>query len=182
MTVPAGAVDSGYRFPVDGCKVTYSRYHHDYPAVDILAKAGCSFVSPVDGVVSEVSRKDSWSGRENLGSTRGGKFVAIIGDDGVRYYGSHLQSLAKGIEPGVRVTAGTKLGEIGSSGSARGTAPHLHFGISWPTEDGIWWVRRGIISPYPFLQAWEQGEMKSPKRQVARALKKLGEIPPEPKD
>jgi murein DD-endopeptidase MepM/ murein hydrolase activator NlpD len=177
---PSSATTS-YLFPIEGCKSKYSRYHHDYPAADIFTKAGCAFIAPVDGVVTEVSRVDTWSGRENLGSTRGGKFVAIVGSDGVRYYGSHLRSVAKGIEPGLPVTAGMKLGEVGTSGSARGTPPHLHFGISWPTEDGIWWVRRGMISPYPFLTAWESGEMKSPKRQVKRLLLKMGEVPKEPK-
>ncbi len=171
-----------YLFPVADCKSTYSRYHHDYPAADIFTKEGCAFVSPIDGVITEVSRRDTWSGRENLGSTRGGKFVAILGDDGVRYYGSHLRSVAKGVETGVRVEAGAKLGEIGSSGSARGTKPHLHFGISWPTEDGIWWVRRGIISPYPYLQSWERSEMRSPRKQVRNALSKMGVVPKEPKD
>ena len=171
----------GYLFPVADCKSTYSRYHHDYPAADIFTKSGCAFISPIDGVVTEVSRQDSWSGRENLGSTRGGKFVAILGDDGVRYYGSHLRSVAKGIAPGLRVTVGTKLGEIGSSGSARGTPPHLHFGISWPTEAGIWWVRRGMISPYLYLQSWQKGEMRSPSKQVRKMLAKVGEIPKEPK-
>ena len=170
-----------YSFPVRECAVTYSRYHHDYPAADIFAKSGCIFVSPVDGVITEVSRRDTWSGRENLGATRGGKFVALVGDDGVRYYGSHLRSVAKGIEPGARVISGDTLGRIGTSGSARGTPPHLHFGISWPTDVEIWWVRRGMVSPYSFLQAWERGEMKSPKRQVLRKLDEVGEIPSEPK-
>ena len=42
-----------YVFPVAGCKVNYARAHHDYPATDILAKQGCKFVSPIDGVVDE---------------------------------------------------------------------------------------------------------------------------------
>jgi peptidoglycan LD-endopeptidase LytH len=184
LLLPMDAVlakDFTYSFPVPGCKTTYSRYHHDYPAADIFAKNGCAFVAPIDGVVAEVSRDDTWSGRENLGETRGGKYVSLLGDDGVRYYGSHLRSVAKGIKVGVRVPAGEKLGEIGTSGSARGTPPHLHFGISWPTEDGIWWVRRGMVSPYAFLQAWQSGEMKSPRRQVIRKLAEVGEIPPQPK-
>lgn len=174
--------EARYLFPVADCKSSYTQYHHDYPAADIFTRDGCTFVSPVDGVVTEVSRQDSWNGRENLGSTRGGKFVAILGDDGVRYYGSHLRSVAKGIAPGVRVNIGSILGRIGSSGSARGTKPHLHFGISWPTEDGIWWVRRGMISPYRFLQSWQSGEMLSPRKEVMRMVAKVGEIPKQPKN
>lgn len=185
-SVPQSAIaaDFIYTFPVPEsaeCKVTYSRYHHDYPAADIFTKNGCPFVAPVDGVVSEVSRIDTWNGRENLGSTRGGKFVAIVGDDGVRYYGSHLRSVARGIKVGARVTTGMTLGAIGTSGSARGTPPHLHFGISWPTADGIWWVRRGMVLPYDYLVAWQAGDAKSPQRRVAKILKQLGEIPKEPK-
>ena len=39
-----------YVFPVAGCEVNYARAHHDYPATDILAKSGCAFVAPIDGV------------------------------------------------------------------------------------------------------------------------------------
>lgn len=163
-----------YKFPVSECKTKYSRYHHDYPAVDIFARQSCQFIAPIGGVIDEVSREDKWSGAKNLGSTRGGKFVSLVGDDGVRYYGSHLRSVRKGIEPGVRVEAGESLGFIGSTGSARGTSPHLHFGISWPTEKGIWWVRRGVINPYDFLQSWQKGEDSSPAKAVKRAFTKNG--------
>ena len=61
--------------------------------------------------------------------------------------GSHLEAVAPGIAPGVRVRAGQSLGRIGNSGSARVTPVHLHFGISWPTRPGIWWVRRGWSRP-----------------------------------
>lgn len=182
--IPSSAVGMTYSFPIEesgDCRVTFSRYHHDYPAADLFTKNGCPFLSPVDGFVDEVSRTDTWSGRENLGETRGGKFVAIVGDDGVRYYGSHLRSVTKGIKVGVRVEAGAKLGTIGTSGSARGTPPHLHFGISWPTSESAWWVRRGMVSPYDFLIAWQKGEMKSPKRRVAKMLERVGEIPKMPK-
>jgi murein DD-endopeptidase MepM/ murein hydrolase activator NlpD len=122
-----------YIFPVAGCEANYARAHHDYAATDILTKAGCKFVAPIDGVVDEVNRTDNWSGKTNLGIDRGGLYVSIIGTDGVRYYGSHLRSIPASIQPGLSVKAGRLLGSIGSTGSARGTAPHLHFGISWPT-------------------------------------------------
>ena len=179
---PANAAPT-YIFPVADCAVNYARAHHDYAATDILAKKGCKFVSPVNGVVDEVNRKDKWSGKTNLGIDRGGLYVSVIGEDGVRYYGSHLTSVAADIQPGVAVTAGQLLGKIGSTGSARGTAPHLHFGISWPTptEPNVWWVRRGVVLPWKYLDAWKSGKDLSPVKAVAAALKKNGEIPKPPK-
>ena len=170
-----------YTFPVAGCTVTYSKYHHDYPASDIFAKKGCAFVSPIAGVVDEVNSVDKWSGKTNLGADRGGLSISIIGDDGLRYYGSHLSKIESSIVPGYKVATGEKLGEIGSTGSARGTKPHLHFGISYPTEKGIWWVRRGVglekgkTSPWKYLQAWQTGKDLKPKVFVPSV------IPAEPK-
>jgi murein DD-endopeptidase MepM/ murein hydrolase activator NlpD len=170
-----------YLFPVADCEVNYARAHHDYAATDILAKAGCKFIAPIDGVVDEVNRVDTWKSPPNLGITRGGLSVSIIGSDGVRYYGSHLRSIPASIQPGVSVKAGRVLGSIGSTGSARGTAPHLHFGISWPTPADIWWVRRGEVLPWKYLDAWKQGKDLSPAKEVAARKAKRGEIPAEPK-
>jgi murein DD-endopeptidase MepM/ murein hydrolase activator NlpD len=170
-----------YTFPVAGCTVTYSKYHHDYPASDIFGKKGCAFVSPIAGVIDEVVLVDKWSGKTNLGADRGGLSISILGDDGLRYYGSHLSKIEANIVPGYKVTTGEKLGEIGSTGSARGTKPHLHFGISYPTEKGIWWVRRGVglekgkTSPWKYLQAWQVGKDLKPKLIVPSV------IPAEPK-
>jgi murein DD-endopeptidase MepM/ murein hydrolase activator NlpD len=174
-----------YIFPVADCAVNYARAHHDYAATDILAKKGCKFVSPVNGVIDEVNRTDLWSGKTNLGIDRGGLYVSVIGEDGVRYYGSHLTSVVASIQPGLTVKAGQILGRVGSTGSARGTSPHLHFGISWPTptetQPNIWWVRRGVVLPWKYLDAWKAGKDLSPAKAVAAALLKNGEIPPLPK-
>ena len=172
-----------YVFPVADCEVNYARAHHDYPATDILAKKGCKVVAPIAGLIDEVNRIDRWSGKTNLGPDRGGLSISIIGDDGVRYYGSHLSSIVASIVPGLRVTAGQLLGRVGSTGSARGTAPHLHFGISWPTpsQSNVWWVRRGMVLPWKYLDAWKKGSDLSPAKEVAAKLEKVGEIPPLPK-
>ena len=177
--VPAEAAPV-YLFPVADCTVNYARAHHDYAATDILTKAGCKFIAPIDGVVDEVNRTDLWSGKTNLGIDRGGLYVSIIGTDGVRYYGSHLRSIPLSIEPGVVVKAGRLLGTIGATGSARGTAPHLHFGISWPTPPDTWWVRRGVVLPWKYLDAWKSGKDLSPVKEVNAKREKLGELPPEP--
>ena len=170
-----------YTFPIAGCTVKYGKYHHDYPATDIDAKKGCAFVAPIAGVVDEVNTEDKWSGKTNKGADRGGLSISIIGDDGNRYYGTHLSKIEANIVPGYKVATGEKLGEIGTSGSAKGTKPHLHFGISYPTDKGVWWIRRGVglekgkTSPWKYLQAWQVGKDLKPKVVIPAV------IPAEPK-
>ena len=166
-----------YTFPIVGCKVTYAHAHHNYPATDILTKTGCAFVAPTAGTIDEVNRVDRFSWKTNKGADRGGLFVSIVGDDGVRYYGSHLSKIPTAIQGGVRVEAGDVIGYVGTSGDAKGTASHLHFGISWPTPANIWWVRRGELFPWKFLDAWRAGKDLSPTGSVAALEKKVGTIP-----
>jgi peptidoglycan LD-endopeptidase LytH len=167
-----------YRFPVAGCQASYGGSHHDYPAADMFTERGCAFVAPVAGRVDEVSRTDAWSRASDRGADRGGRSVSLVGVDGVRYYGSHLEAVAPGIAPGARVEAGRPLGRIGNSGSASVTAPHLHFGISWPTRPGIWWVRRGMVPPARYLDSWRAGGNLSPVAAVRAARAEAGrEIP-----
>jgi peptidoglycan LD-endopeptidase LytH len=175
-TAAPGKVD--YRFPVAGCRASYGGSHHDYPAADMFTGRNCAFVAPVEGRVDEVSRTDTWSRAGDRGADRGGRSVSLVGVDGVRYYGSHLEAVAPGIAPGVTVRAGQLLGRIGNSGSARVTAVHLHFGISWPTRPGIWWVRRGMVPPARFLDSWRAGGDLSPVAAVQAARAEAGrEVP-----
>jgi murein DD-endopeptidase MepM/ murein hydrolase activator NlpD len=180
-TVSPAQAAPNYVFPIVGCDYTYAKAHHDYPATDVLAKAGCRYVAVTSGVVDEVNRIDSWSGKTNLGADRGGLYVSFIGTDGVRYYASHLRTIPKSIQPGVEVKAGRLLGTVGATGSARGTKPHIHFGISWPTPTDTWWVRRGMVWPWKYLDAWKAGKDLSPAKEVDAQRLKSGDIPPEPK-
>lgn len=168
-----------YIFPVQGCKVTYAHSHHNYPATDILAPKGCKFVAPISGIVDEVNRVDRFTWKTNLGADRGGLYISIIGDDGVRYYGSHLSKVADLMEPGVRVNAGDLIGFVGATGDSKGLAPHVHFGISWPTpsQKNVWWVRRGELYPWKYLDAWKAGKDISPAKSVFALEKKIGTIP-----
>jgi murein DD-endopeptidase MepM/ murein hydrolase activator NlpD len=108
-----------------------------------------------------VSATDRWP-ETRADSDKGGLSVAIVGDDGVRYYGSHLSAVADGIRPGVRVAAGQLLGLTGESGNAAGVYPQLHFGISHPSTPEDWRVRRGEIWPQRYLRAWARGEQLAP--------------------
>lgn len=164
-----------YRFPIADCTATYGSTHHDYPAADMFAARGCMFVAPVDGRVDEVTRDDTWSSSTNLGADRGGRSVSLVGVDGVRYYGSHLEEVLSDIRPGTHVTAGTPLGRVGDSGSAAGTGTHLHFAISWPTPAGYWWIRRGTVYPQPYLNSWRDGGQASPVDEVVQARAAYGD-------
>lgn len=146
-------------FPLDPPDVgTYSPGGHAYVATDIFAPIGTRFVAVTSGVIQGVTLVDEWDPDVNDGATRGGLSVALLGDDGVRYYGSHLSEVAEGIEAGVRVEPGQLLGLVGVTGSARDTPPHLHFGISRPTPFEDWQVRRGEIDPVPLLDAWRAAD------------------------
>ena len=152
-----------YYFPVQPPEIAaYSAYHHDYPATDIFAPTGSTFVAVTHGVIDEMRTEDTWDPAVNDGANRGGRFVSLIGDDGVRYYCSHLDSVAEGLQAGDRVEAGQVLGAIGNSGDAAPTPPHCHFGISRPTGAGDWEIRRGEVWPYDYLQAWARGEDVTP--------------------
>jgi len=152
-----------YYFPIQPPEAaTYSDAHHDYPAADIFAPAGTPVVAVTDGVVDELRRLDPWDPAVDDPATRGGRFVSLVGDDGVRYYCSHLESVAPGLRAGDRVAAGQVIGALGNSGDAVTTPPHCHFGISRPLGPGDWEVRRGEVRPYRYLQSWARGEDLTP--------------------
>jgi len=133
------------------------------------------FVSPVAGLVDEVNLVSRWNKATNRGHDRGGLMVSLVGVDGVRYYGAHLESVLPAVRPGVTVLPGTPLGTVGDTGSARGVGAHLHFGMSWPTAQGYWWIRRGAVAPAAFLDAWQRGRASSPVTVVAAAQKAYGD-------
>jgi murein DD-endopeptidase MepM/ murein hydrolase activator NlpD len=161
-----------YAFPVIG-KSSYAHTHHDYPASDIIAACGLTAVSPVDGTVLEVTRVDNYKPKVNAGETRGGLSVSILGADGVRYYESHFSSVNDGIDPGATVKAGQSIAKVGRTGDAG--ACHVHFGISAAcAKTGDWWTRRGVLYPWPYLDAWRAGKQKSPVTEVAAWLKAHG--------
>lgn len=137
----------------------------DYRAADVFADCGSPVVAPTAGVVSQVRRTDRWDAAVDDPATRGGRTVAIVGDDGVRYYLAHLDEIAQGVGEGVRVEPGTLLGSIGLTGRTGGC--HVHVGISPPCDRLEWSVRRGVIWPQPYFDAWAGGDARSPADEVA---------------
>ncbi len=155
-----------YVFPVKASNVAYHPTHSKYPATDIFADCGEKVVATTSGVVLEISLKDEYVKGRPDGPLNGGLSVSLLGDDGVRYYGSHLSKVQTGIKKGVRVKAGQLLGKVGHTGNANNVC-HLHYGISPPcARVGDWKVRRGVIWPAPYLDSWRKSGNKSPVAKV----------------
>ena len=158
-----------YVFPVRPAEgATYARSHHDYPAADIFAACGSDALAITDGTVQDVSREDTWSSKVDSGESRGGLSVSVVGNDGVRSYGSHLREIDPAIQPGVAVTAGQRLGAVGDTGNARGVGCHLHFGLSAPCGPGDWQRRRGEVWPQKYLDSWRSGGGASPAAEISQ--------------
>lgn len=161
-----------YAFPVVGNN-SYAETHHDYPASDIIANCGLTIRAVTNGTVLEVSRVDRFDKSDPQGEYKGGLFVSILGDDGVRYYSAHMSAVTDGIEAGVRVTAAQTIGKVGSTGNSG--ACHVHFAISPPcAKTGDWWVRRGVVYPWSYLDSWKAGGTKSPVSEVLAWQKENG--------
>ena len=132
---PSAVIGSpDWQCPVVGAKFTNDwgsarsggRRHE---GTDMLAPRGTPILAPVGGVVRFHE------------SGRGGHGFYLAADDGVEYFGVHLDSYAKS----GRVVRGDVIGYVGDSGNARGTT-HLHFEIH-PTK-------KTKINPYPTLAAY----------------------------
>lgn len=66
----------------------------------------------------------------------------MLGPGGHRPYYAHLNSVAD-ITTGQRLVPGDVLGTVGTTGNARGTPPHLHY--------GVYRMSNGAINPFPLL-------------------------------
>lgn len=154
-----------YRFPIDPpSAASYQDDHHDYPAVDMFAECGTPVVSPTNGRIVHARVADQWNAADDNPAYRGGLSFAVLGVDGLRYYGSHLERVDVAV--GQEVQAGDPIGLVGRSGNAASTPCHLHFGVS-PTCPGVEWkVRRGVVWPQSYLDDWAVGGSRSPVEEV----------------
>ena len=102
-----------------------------HEGIDIFAPRGTPIQSTTQGIVSKV-------GNNNLG----GRVVVVVGPGGAGHYYAHLEDYAD-ISPNDWVNAGDIIGYVGDSGNAKGTSPHLHYGI---------YINGSAVNPYPLLQ------------------------------
>lgn len=98
---------------------------------DIFAKRGTAVYSATEGYVLRIGE-----------TPVGGKTVFVLGAGGRRYYYAHLDSHAPNLAEGDQVTPDTLLGYVGATGNAKGTPPHLHFGV---------YTFAGALDPLPLL-------------------------------
>lgn len=112
-----------------------------HEGIDIFAPHGTPVRATTEGIVARI------------GSNRlGGMVVWVIGPGGQRHYYAHLSRFAD-LRRGQRIAAGSVIGYVGNTGNARGTPPHLHYGI---------YVAGGAINPYPLLQKPAAGAGREP--------------------
>ncbi len=130
LPVPVQGVDAEAIADTFGAPRGQDRSH---AGVDIFAARGTSVTSATRGVVTSV--------RE---SGLGGKQVWVMGPARERHYYAHLDGWTEGLASGDLVWPGDVLGIVGDTGNARGTPPHLHYGIY---GDG------GALDPLPRLKA-----------------------------
>lgn len=102
-----------------------------HEGIDIFAKRGTPIQATTQGIVSKVGE-----------NTLGGRVVFIIGPGGAGHYYAHLEDYAD-ISPNDWVNSGDTIGYVGDSGNAKGTPPHVHYGI---------YINGSAVNPYLLLQ------------------------------
>jgi murein DD-endopeptidase MepM/ murein hydrolase activator NlpD len=100
--------------------------------IDIFARRGTAVVSPVDGFVLDV-------GRDPLG----GNVVKVLGPGPQVHYFAHLDRFGP-LRERRWIARGEVVGYVGDTGNARGTPPHLHY--------GIYELPGRALDPYPLLR------------------------------
>jgi murein DD-endopeptidase MepM/ murein hydrolase activator NlpD len=99
---------------------------------DLFAPRGTPVYSATEGYVT------------NVGENRlGGNVVWVMGAGRRVYYYAHLDRHADSLGAGDWVDTGSVLGYVGTTGNARGTPPHLHFGV---------YTLGGAIDPLPLMR------------------------------
>ncbi len=114
-----------------------------HQGTDVFADRGTPIVAVADGTVKAVDRTDNYRSGTSHGDL-GGLTVSYWTAPGEYWYFAHLDAIAEGIQPGIRVVAGQVVGYVGNTGNAETTPPHTHVGR---------YVDHRPTNPYPALAA-----------------------------
>ena len=105
----------------------------------------------------------------------GGNIARLHHDRGGYWYYAHLSAFAPGLSSGDRVETGDVIGYCGTSGNAKGTSPHVHFGSypgpRNPMKDLIGWLEQAEEEAEPMIEELIESGM-----QVRVAKRLFGEI------
>lgn len=110
---------------------THNHRGRTHGAIDVYAAEGTPIVSPVAGRITSTKP-----------NSKGGNTVTIMGDDGIKYYFAHMASESPRTE-GERIKAGTHVGYVGNTGSAKRTSPHLHMSMRYKGK---------VVNPATYLE------------------------------
>jgi murein DD-endopeptidase MepM/ murein hydrolase activator NlpD len=130
LSVPVEGVQASRLADTWGAPRSGGRRHE---GIDVFAEKGTRVLSTTEGVVTRV-------GDNRLG----GHSVWVMGPGGYLHYYAHLEKFGD-VKPCQRIHKGHCIGTVGDSGNARGTPPHLHY--------GIYRLIGGARNPYPLLNA-----------------------------
>lgn len=113
------------RTPIDGARISsrfgvrrhpISGYNRMHRGTDFAAPRGTPVYAAGDGVVERIGRYGGY-----------GKYVRIRHNSDYKTAYAHLSRFASNLTRGTRVTQGSVIGRVGSTG--RSTGPHLHYEV-----------------------------------------------------
>lgn len=113
------------RTPVDGARVSSGFGMRKHPVLgystlhkgkDFAAPSGTPIYAAGDGVIEEIGNKGTF-----------GNYIALRHSGQMRTAYGHMSRFASGLHRGRRVTQGTIIGYVGTTG--RSTGPHLHYEV-----------------------------------------------------
>ncbi len=116
-----------------------------HKGVDIFAKEGNNVVSSTSGFVISAGRV-----------LQGGNYILVLGPKWRLHYYAHLQTIKTSSL--TVISRNDIIGTVGSSGNAKGKAPHLHYSIFTPIPY-LWridtqkqgWKKMFYLNPIDYL-------------------------------
>lgn len=145
----AGRHNTGYdgNWATWGCTTANSNTDYsrasNHLGIDIFGARGTPIVAAQSGTI-----------RYSFSDPSGGRVVYIVDSCGWWHYYAHLDTVDPDLFIGKFVQVGTRLGTLGNTGVAVGTAPHLHYSIYPGTYS------QGV-DPWPYLTPVENASCSS---------------------
>jgi peptidoglycan LD-endopeptidase LytH len=145
FTMPVAGADSRSYHPQSFWYYPWGK-SGTHKGVDVFAKEGTHVLSSTGGIVL-------FTGEIN----RGGNVTLVLGPKWRLHYYAHLDEITAGSFD--FVSRGEQLGTVGTTGNAKGKAPHLHYSIMtlipypWKADTSVQgWKKMFYLNPILFLK------------------------------